>query len=249
MPNNIERYALNKNAEGYADNTAMEGIKRADRDLETKATKEIWKDIKGYEGLYQVSNLGRVRSLDRYVKQNHNTKQLKKGKIIQPTKNHKGYLGLKLCKENTSKKVSIHRLVAQTFIPNLENKPQVNHIDGDKTNNRIENLEWCTNSENQIHAYKMGLNKVTEEQRRKISQRQKGRKVTEKEKRIRRENAKNKKKVKCINTGEVFESIMDASRKTGINSGGISRTCRKLKHSAGKHPITGEKLIWEYMED
>lgn len=101
----MERYQLNKNGEGYTDLTACKGIKRADKDLETKATKEIWKDIKGYEGLYQVSNLGRVRSLDRYVKQNHNTKQLKKGKIIQPTKNHKGYLGLKLCKENTSKKL------------------------------------------------------------------------------------------------------------------------------------------------
>ena len=209
---------------------------------------EIWKDIEGYEGLYQVSNYGRVRSLDRYVKQNHNTKQLKKGKLIQPIKDCKGYLRLKLCKENTSKRVKIHRLVAQAFIPNPENKPQVNHIDGNKTNNRIQNLEWCTNSENQIHAYKMGLNKITEEQRRKISQRQKGRKVTEKEKRIKRENAKNKKKVKCINTGEIFKSIMDASRKTGIDSAAISKVCRKLRQSAGKHPITGEKLKWEYME-
>lgn len=205
---------------------------------------EIWRKIEGFES-YEVSNMGRVRSLDRVSCSGHKLT----GKVLIPTQNQYGYLIVSLYKNGTRYIKRVHRLVSVAFIPNPEGKPQVNHIDGDKTNNRIENLEWCTNSENQIHAYKMGLNKVTEEQRRKISQRQKGRKVTEKEKRIRRENAKNKKKVKCINTGEVFESIMDASRKTGINSGGISRTCRKLKHSAGKHPITGEKLIWEYMED
>ena len=118
---------------------------------------EIWKDIEGYEGLYQVSNYGRVRSLDRYVKQNHNTKQLKKGKIIKQQKGHKGYLILSLCKDKKRKTFKVHRLVAQAFIPNLENKPQVNHINGDKTDNRIENLEWATNGENGLHAYKNGL--------------------------------------------------------------------------------------------
>ena len=251
MPNNIERYALNKNAEGYTDNTAMEGIKRADRDLETKATKEIWKDIKGYEGLYQVSNLGRVRSLDRYVKQNHNTKQLKKGKIIQPTKNHKGYLGLKLCKENTSKKVSIHRLVAQTFIPNLENKPQVNHINGIKTDNGVENLEWCTCSENIKHAFDTGLKKSnkgvnnpmygkhhTEETKKKIGGVHKG-KTGEKHPRS--------KKVKCITTGDVFVCIREAGRKYNVANHDISKCCKGKRKSAGKHPVTGEKLVWEYL--
>ena len=106
--------------------------------------KEIWKDIKGYEGLYQVSNLGNVK------RNNH---------ILYKTL--RNYLGVKLSKNNIKKFKSIHRLVAETFIPNLENKKQVNHIDGNKLNNCVDNLEWCTASENTKHAFKIGLEKPT----------------------------------------------------------------------------------------
>ena len=101
---------------------------------------EIWKDIAGYEGLYQVSNLGRVKSLGN----NKNSKE----KILKPFFNRDGYLLVNLCKEGKSKQYRVHRLVAQAFILNPEDKPEVNHKDEDKTNNKVENLEWVTSKEN-----------------------------------------------------------------------------------------------------
>lgn len=121
---------------------------------------EIWKDINGYVGLYQVSNFGNFRSLDRLVLKNE--KQfLIKGKIKKAWLNGRGYLQVTLYKDGVGKHLIAHRVVAQEFIYNTYGKPQVNHIDGDKTNNHVDNLEWVTNGENQKHAYKMGLNTGT----------------------------------------------------------------------------------------
>lgn len=106
--------------------------------------KEIWKDIKGYEGLYQVSNLGRVKSLERVDAMNKKVD----AKIMSQTDNGNGYLYISLHKNGKRKVMGVHRLVALTFIPNPNNKPQVNHIDEDKTNNRIDNLNWMTGKEN-----------------------------------------------------------------------------------------------------
>lgn len=106
--------------------------------------KEIWKDIEGYEGLYQVSNLGRVKSFPR-------NGTIKEERILKPNKVG-GYLQVALQNHKNRKYKKVHRLVAETFIPNLENKREVNHIDGDKTNNCVENLEWVTTSENQLHS-------------------------------------------------------------------------------------------------
>ncbi|MBD5464077.1 MAG: hypothetical protein HDR24_13665 [Lachnospiraceae bacterium] len=119
---------------------------------------EVWKSISGYEGRYEVSNLGRVRSIPRYV-DNHTGKKLIKEKIVSQHINDRGYVIVSLNKETKRKTYKVHRLVAEAFIENHFNKPQVNHIDGDKTNNRVENLEWNDNSENQRHAYRTGLNK------------------------------------------------------------------------------------------
>lgn len=113
---------------------------------------EIWKDIEGYEGLYQVSNLGRIRGIDRYVGFKNGKKRLWKGKIKTQTVTGKGYLKVRLCDRTTKDKTDeVQRIVARAFIPNPDNKPQVNHIDGDKKNNRVENLEWVTAQENDIH--------------------------------------------------------------------------------------------------
>lgn len=110
---------------------------------------EMWRDIRGYEGLYQVSNLGRVRSLDRYVDCKNGSKQFWKGKIIAQAKDRDGYMIVALGRYNPNQKV--HRLVAETFIENLENKPEVGHMDCDESNNRVENLYWCTRGENMRH--------------------------------------------------------------------------------------------------
>ena len=123
--------------------------------------KEIWKNIKNYEGLYQVSNFGNVRSLDRSVNcgiKNNNI-VIKKGKLLKQNLNIHNYLQVHLSKNNKSKMVTVHRLVAETFIPNIENKSQINHIDGNKQNNRVDNLEWCTAKENILHSWKTGLSK------------------------------------------------------------------------------------------
>lgn len=121
---------------------------------------EVWKDIKGYERKYQISNYGRVKSLERLtnagIKNNRITKR--KEKILKPLKVTKGYYSIRLYDENKQgKTLKIHRLVAEAFIPNTDKKEQVNHIDGNKANNRVDNLEWCNCKENMEHSYKIGL--------------------------------------------------------------------------------------------
>ena len=115
---------------------------------------EIWKDIPEYKGLYQVSNLGRVKSLPRIVNNGRSYGRfvLTKEKVMKQRHDKDGYLRITMTKNGKQKVISVHRLVALAFIPNNENKKQINHINGIKDDNRIENLEWCTNSENQLHS-------------------------------------------------------------------------------------------------
>lgn len=123
---------------------------------------EIWKDVVGYEGYYQVSNLGNIRSVDRVIysdKLHIGTKRKLDGKMLKPYVNAHGYLALTLTKNGKEKSLRVHRLVAEAFIKNPNNYDQINHIDGNKTNNKVENLEWCNNQHNVIHAYKNGLTK------------------------------------------------------------------------------------------
>lgn len=101
--------------------------------------KEVWRDIVDYEGLYQVSNLGNIK---------------RENRMLNKIKHSAGYLKVILCKNSVTKNCYIHRLVAKAFIPNPDNKKTVNHKNGIKTDNRVENLEWCTFSENSYHSFR-----------------------------------------------------------------------------------------------
>ena len=170
---------------------------------------EIWKDIKGFEGVYQVSNLGRVRSLDHYAS-NGKVDILYRGKIRKTKFLPNGYEVL-LLKRKT---FYVHRLVAQAFIPNPENKCEVNHLDENKKNNRVENLEWCTKKENQTYNnlhVRVGL---------------KGRGVM-----------RNNKPIAQFTLDGVeiarFVSAMQANKLTGVDFSGIRRVIRGEQKTAG----------------
>lgn len=187
---------------------------------------EIWKDVKGYEGLYQVSNLGRVRSLDRYVNCGikNNNRVIKKGKIIkQCIRNN--YLGVGLCNQKTQKSKNVHRLVAEAFIPNPNNYSCVNHKDENKLNNCVQNLEWCTNAYN--NNYGTRLNKISKA-------------LTN--------NSKTSKKVnqydKNGNLIRQWESTKQIERELGINNAHIGKCCQNKPHYK-----TSGGYIWKYAEE
>ena len=110
--------------------------------------KEIWKSAKGYEGLYEVSNLGRVKGIKRIVKNGKDRTMIKPEKILSPINNGNGYYFVNLLKDGKQSKMFIHRLVAMTFLPNTEKYKVVNHKDEDPSNNDVDNLEWCTHKYN-----------------------------------------------------------------------------------------------------
>ena len=116
---------------------------------------EIWKEIKGYEGYFEVSSLGRFRSKDRIIKYKRDGFRNYPGKYLKTETIVEGYQRIVLMKDGIKKRYMCHRLVAETFIPNPENKPYINHIDGNPSNNVISNLEWCTQSENELHSFRI----------------------------------------------------------------------------------------------
>ena len=182
--------------------------------------KEIWKDVEGFEGLYQVSDRGRVKSLNRVVSygDRHYTirEKIKKGTIkSRGSQKGGGYVVVSLYKDNKSHMNYVHRLVAKAFILNVDNKLTVNHKDGDKTNNNIENLEWMTYAENNEHAYMTGLTTY--------------------------ENRKNEQS-KSISVKQFdlkwnfiasFQSMREAQRITGCDATRIGKCCKNKKLTSG----------------
>lgn len=120
---------------------------------------EIWKEVEEFNGAYLISNKGRLKSVKRGIKWN-GTIRHQEDKIMSQVINKSGYIEYQITYNGKHYSRKAHRLVAEAFIPNPAKKPQVNHINGVKTDNFVENLEWCTNRENVVHAYKNGLNKA-----------------------------------------------------------------------------------------
>jgi hypothetical protein len=166
---------------------------------------EKFKEIEGYNGDYFISNFGNVKSL-----------KYNKVKYLTPTLNQRGYLYVKLSKDNKKTFFLIHKLVAEYFINNPNNKPIPNHKDGDKINNHYLNLEWSTYSENIKHAYDMGLNYVSEENRQKTIQRNKTR-----VKEVYQMDKQNHNIIKK------WDSIIQAANELKIQCCDISKCCRK----------------------
>ena len=185
-----------------------------------------FRTLKNFENYYIISNTGIIKSVDRYVNCGikYNNKVLKKGKEIKPII-VKGYYNVSLSKNGKSKQYSIHRLVAQTFIPNPNNLPQVNHIDGNKLNNCVSNLEWCTAKHNINESYRIGLhskksimnsiNAMNKKTRKKIVQ------------------------IKNNNIIKIYESLTQAEKNTNIKIDNISACLNNRSKTAGGY-------IWKY---
>lgn len=183
---------------------------------------EIWKDIKNFEGLYQVSSLGRYRSLDRYIVCKNRWGELSEfyrpGQIMKCSLNNKGYCIAHLSNHNKSTTVLLHRLVAETFIPNPNNLPEVNHEDENKLNNRVDNLKWCD------RIYNNNYGKLNKEGRR-VSRKHIMKKVAQYD--------------MDGNLIKIYDGLNIAKEITGINNITIARCCDGKQKTSGGY-------IWKY---
>lgn len=171
--------------------------------------KEIWKDINGFEGIYQVSNLGRVKSLKRKIGTQGKVIEINREKIMKGRIDLVGYLKVVLRKDGYGYEKQIHRLVLEAFKPETNNSLVVNHIDGVKNNNNLDNLEWCTQKENLKHASKMGL--------------------------LKNRNTRKYKVIKCDkdnNVIKIYNNLSEASKGDIGLKLRISRCCRGIQQSA-----------------
>ena len=220
---------------------------------------EVWKDIKGFEGLYKISNLGRVKRLI--------STKCKSERFLSITKDNKvGYCRIMLSKENKQKRFLIHRLLAEHFIPNTQKKPCIDHINGNKSDNRLENLRWCTYKENNNFPLarannsaaqkKSAQNESLREKRREATKKAMSNPLTRKKiSESRKLNwldpeyvamQRSKRSTKTViqfdcnmNFIREFISVNEASRCTGANSSSIIRCCKGIQKTAGKY-------IWTY---
>lgn len=206
--------------------------------------KEEWKDIKEFEGLYQVSNTGKVKSLDRTVIRKDGVIANYKECILKGRVMRNGYLAIFLSKNGKYKSYYIHRLVAEAFIPNLDNLPEIDHIDTDKTNNGVENLRWVTHVENMN-------NPRTKEMR--YGNCEKSKNINKNTMRIISQETKDKireiKSIKVVqldkDTNEpikIWSSAMEAQRERGFDHGHIIKCCKGNRK-------THKGYKWMYYED
>lgn len=192
-----------------------------------------WRPVKGFESLYEVSNDGAVKSIGRYVNSRWGKTWLGPH-MMTLQKSKKGYFTVVLHSDGQHYTKQVHRLVAEAFIPNVNNLEQVNHKDTNKTNNNVSNLEWVTPEENIRHAFKNGCFHRTERQ-------------AEHARAAQKECAKNKRK--CVGMfsqdGEllcIFRSVSDAEKISGVNSSKVCSVCGGNRKTAGGY-------IWKYMEE
>lgn len=229
-------------------------------------TEELWKDIPEYEGYYQVSNLGRIKALSIPVKSCYGSKRVKSERVLKLVIDNKGYPSFRPHKEGVGKTVRVHRLVAETFIPNPLNKPFVDHINTIRSDNRVDNLRWVTAKENSLNeiSHKKTIQRVQSEEFRKRARENHlgeknpmfgrlgyknhnfGRKLSSEERlqlSIKCNHIK-RKVVQLTLDGdviEIFDSMIDAYKKTKARTGNISKCCNgKAKTAKG--------FKWKYYE-
>lgn len=183
----------------------MSKIEEMDKIFSNKElSQEYWRDIPQWEGFYQASTLGRIRSIDRWVDQNGMKPRFYRGLILSAVSDKDGYLRVSLHKSGYSQMFTIHRLVALSFISNPNNYSEINHKDEIKTNNRVDNLEWCTVEYNLL--YSNSIEKACSARKRKVEQRRRDGTLL-----------------------RAFDSMSDASRETGVNINRISGCANKKK--------------------
>ena len=173
-------------------------------------TREIWKPISGYEGLYEVSNKGQIRSIPRLVHYSAGYDRINKGRVLEPVKASRNkncdYFRVSLSKNNIVRQFPVHRIVAENFVPRKSGCDFVNHIDGNKHNNAVENLEWVTASGNKMHAVYTGIDIPNF----------------------------GIKRVYCLTNGKVYPSASQAARELGLDDSSVSKVCRgKREHTKG----------------
>ena len=225
--------------------------------METESLIEEWRDVVGFEGLYQVSNLGRVKGLDRLVDTNINNvnRRIHKGKLLKPQFNNKGYKRVNLCKNGNINWAFVHRLVAEAFIPNPNNYPVVNHKDENPKNNCVENLEWCTQKYNMNWngvMKKVGLKLRKTEEEKKYNRKKYEEAHKEERRRYMQEyhrkhyiptGIRTKKKVSQYTIEGIhikdYDSIAEAYNDTGVRH--IGCVCNGSRKSAGGY-------IWKWIK-